>query len=175
MSRIAEIVKDLDAQRDSFLEALDAVDPELLTAPGLVESWSARDLVVHVAFWCEHGTSALALATAGRGDEFAYDQRDTDRMNAELAAETPAVAPDAAREREELAFSVFRAAIQALEPGLLDQRLGNGDTVAEVIAYDGAEHYEEHAAHLRAWFDPQEDQDAAAFDSSRGPNTESAK
>ena len=159
MSRIAEIVKDLDAQRDRFLEALDAVDPELLTAPGLVESWSARDLVVHVAFWCEHGTSALALASSGRGDEFSYDQADTDRMNAELTAATASVTPDEARQREELAFSVFRAAISAFEPALLDVRLGNGDTVAEVIAYDGAEHYEEHAAQLRAWFDPSEADD----------------
>jgi hypothetical protein len=161
VTRIDQLIGELDAQRASFLEAFDAVDPELITAPGLVGAWSARDLVVHLAAWCEHGTDALALAASGRGDEFDYRHDETDAMNAGLAGEAASLSPPAAREREEQAFLSLRAAVQALDPEMLDQRLGNGDTVAEVINYDGAEHYEEHAADVRAWFDDgAEDEDA---------------
>jgi hypothetical protein len=152
VTRVDQLLGELDAQRAAFLEALDAVEPELLTAPGLVGKWSARDLLVHMAFWCEHGTDALALATSGRGAEFDYRHDQTDAMNAGLAHEAAALPPAAAREREQQGFLSLRAAVQALDPETLDLRLGNGDTVAEVINYDGPEHYEEHAADIRAWF-----------------------
>jgi hypothetical protein len=39
-----------------------------------------------------------------------------------------------------------------LDPALLDLTLGNGDTVAAVVRYDGPDHYAEHTEHIRAWF-----------------------
>jgi hypothetical protein len=165
MTRVDQLLGELDAQRAAFLAALDTVEPDLLTTPGLVEAWSARDLIVHVAFWCDHGADALALATSGRGDEFAYDKGDTDAMNARLTEESASMTPTASREREHEAFLAFRSAIQALDPAILDLRLGNGDTVAEVINYDGPEHYEGHAADVRAWFsDAPDDQDEGEED-----------
>jgi hypothetical protein len=152
VTRVDQLLGELDAQRAAFLDALDGVEPELLTAPGLVGPWSARDVVIHLAFWCEHGTDALALATAGGGDQFAYRKDETDAMNAGLAAEAAGVAPAAALAHEEASFLALRGAVQALDPAMLDLRLGNGDTVAEVINYDGPEHYEGHAADIRAWF-----------------------
>jgi Mycothiol maleylpyruvate isomerase N-terminal domain len=152
VTRVDQLLGELDAQRAAFLHALDAVEPDLMTTPGLVEQWSARDLIVHLAFWCDHGTDALGLATAGRGSEFAYDSGDTDAMNARLTEESASMSPAAAGKREEVAFLAFRSAIQALDPDTLDLRLGNGDTVAEVINYDGPEHYEGHTADVRAWF-----------------------
>jgi len=152
MSRIEGLLADLVAEHDAFLTALEAVDADLVTAPGVVEDWSVRDLIVHVAFWAEHATEAIGLAVAGRGGEFAYDTAQTDAMNAQLLTESRLTAPAAAVEREELAFNALASALAELDPSLLDVRLGNGDTVAEVIDYDGAEHYREHTAHLLAWF-----------------------
>ena len=146
------LLADLDAARDAFLEVLAAVDAELATVPGVMEDWSVRDIVFHVALWCEHGSEALELATAGRGDEFAYSTADTDAMNERFLAEGRTVAPAEALRREEAAFADFRAAIAELDPALVGHRLGNGDTVEEVIGYDGPEHYAEHTEHLRAWF-----------------------
>ncbi|MGQ0608965.1 MAG: maleylpyruvate isomerase N-terminal domain-containing protein [Chloroflexota bacterium] len=157
MSRVQSVLAEFTPERDAFLEALEQVDLELVTAPGVVEDWSVRDLVVHVAFWLEHATDALRLATAGRGDEFAYDTAQTDAMNARLLEDSRRTTPGAALEREERAEAAFTAALGALDPDLLDLRLGNGDTVAEVIAYDGAEHYREHGAHVRAWFNESDD------------------
>jgi hypothetical protein len=102
----------LDVARQAFLDALEEVDADLVTVPGVMEDWSVRDIVVHVAAWCEHASNAIDLAVAG------------------------------------------------LDPALLPLRLGNGDTVEEVIAYDGPDHYAEHTEHLRAWFAADEDDEA---------------
>lgn len=154
------LVAALDAARTEFIDALGEVDAALVTAPGVVDAWSVRDLVVHVAFWSEHGADALALATAGRGAEFAYDSAETDAMNARLSVESAAVAPSAALEREAAAYARFREAIAALDPALMSLRLGNGDTVEQVIRYDGPDHYAEHAAHVRAWFGTDDEADS---------------
>lgn len=160
MSRVEPLLAELRSERDAFIAALDAVDLELVTVPGIVGEWSVRDLVAHVAFWAEHATAALRLAAAGRGNEFAYDTAQTDAMNALLLEESRQTTPDAAVEREERAFEALVAAVADLDPALLDLRLGNGDTVASVIGYDGAAHYREHTGHLRAWFtDDDEDAD----------------
>lgn len=159
MSRIDDLVAELRAEREAFLDALEAVDLELVTVPGVVEDWSVRDLVVHVAFWAEHAASAVRLAADGRGAEFAYDSSRTDAMNARLLKESRTVLPDAAVEREERAYGDFAATLAGLDPDLLDMRLGNGDSVADVVAYDGAHHYREHTAHLRAWFGDDGDDD----------------
>jgi len=149
----------LDASRQDFLEALGAVDADLVTVPGVMEDWSVRDLVVHVAAWCEHAVGALDLAAAGRGAEFAYSTAETDAMNVRFLEEARRTSPSGALEREDVAFSAFRERLATLDPSLLVLRLGNGDTVEDVIRYDGADHYAEHTAHLRAWFGGDEDED----------------
>lgn len=151
----------LDSSREAFLEALAAVDADLVTVPGVMDDWSVRDIVVHVAAWCEHASRALELAVEGRGDEFAYSTGATDAMNVRILEEARRTSPSAALAREEAAFAELRERVAAMDPGLLSLRLGNGDTVAEVIAYDGPDHYDEHAGHLRAWFGPDDEADAS--------------
>lgn len=160
MTRIEDLRRELDAEHGAFGAALESVDLELVTAPGVVEDWSVRDLVVHVAFWAEHATEALSLATAGQGAAFTYDTTQTDALNARLLEEARRTSPQAAAERESRAFDAFATALAALDPALLDLRLGNGDTVEEVIRYDGPDHYREHTEHLRAWFgeDPNDEE-----------------
>ena len=146
------LLAELEAERAAFADLLETVDAELVTAPGVVDNWSVRDLVVHVAFWSEHATGALARAIAGRGDEFAYAKGDTDRMNADLLDESQRTSPAEAVDREARAYEAFSGAVASLDPALLGLRLGNGDTVEEVVRYDGPDHYREHTDHLRAWF-----------------------
>jgi hypothetical protein len=147
-----ELLAALDAAHDDFIDALGDVDADLVTVPGVMEDWSVRDLVFHVAAWSEHAVAALDLAISGRGAEFAYSTGDTDAMNERFLAEGRSTSPAAALAREEAAFDAFRERVAGLDPSLLALRLGNGDTVKEVIRYDGPDHYAEHTAHLRAWF-----------------------
>jgi hypothetical protein len=151
-SRISALLAEADAERQQFLAAVENVDPELETTPGIVGDWSARDLVAHVAWWCDHGADALELAASGRGDSFDYDGDETDAMNAAALPGWRALSMAEARAEEERAFERLRERVAGLDPALLDHRLGNGDSVEAVIRYDGPAHYAEHAVHVRAWF-----------------------
>jgi hypothetical protein len=146
--RVQELSRALTAARSEFLAALAALDAAARDLP-LVDSWNARDLVWHVAFWAEHGAHAAELAMAGRGAEFDYDTDRTDAMNAAEATRGRSVEMPLAREREERAHERLAAVLARLDETLLDRRLGNGDTVEEVLRYDGPDHYAEHAGHLR--------------------------
>jgi hypothetical protein len=146
------LLAELGDRRTDFLAALADVDPVLRTTPGLVDAWSARDLVVHVAFWSDHAADALALAAGGRGAEFAYDPSQTDAMNERVFVEGRELSMDEAMAREQAAYGRFREALAGVTDRSLDLRLGNGDTVEEVIRYDGADHFAEHAGQVRAWF-----------------------
>lgn len=148
----ASLVAALDASRADFLDALGDVDANLVTVPGVLDDWSVRDLVVHVAAWSEHVSAALDLVASGRGDEFAYSSDETDAMNERILADGRSISPADALAREDAAFSSLRERVASLDPALLSHRLGNGDTVEAVIRYDGPDHYAEHTAHLRAWF-----------------------
>jgi hypothetical protein len=55
---------------------------------------------------------------------------------------------DAARAWEDREFVAFRSRVAGLGPLLLDVRLGNDDTVENVIRYDGPDHYAEHSGDL---------------------------
>ena len=152
MADRSSLLRDLDASRDAFLEILSEVDLELATVPGVMEDWSVRDVVYHLAVWCEHGSEALDLASHGRAASFSYSTGDTDAMNERFLADGRSVSPTDALAREDAAFEGFRARIAGIDEALIGLELGNGDTVEEVVVYDGAEHYGGHAAHLRAWF-----------------------
>jgi len=154
------LLRELDDARDAFLEVLADVDAALVTVPGVMEDWSVRDLVVHLAAWAEHGAGAIELAVSGRGAAFAYTTAETDSMNERILADGRRTSPSDALAREDAAFAALRRAVEGLDPALLELRLGNGDTVREVIVYDGPEHYAEHTAHLRAWFDGSDDTDS---------------
>jgi len=156
------LLAELDLQRAAFRAAFADVDPALATTPGIVEAWSARDLVAHVAFWSDHGADALGLASGGRGAEFDYDTARTDAMNADVFRQAAGLSPGEAADREAAAWERFRTALAALDPALLDLVLGNGHSVEQVIRYDGPDHYAEHTAHLRAWFtgEPEPDDEA---------------
>ena len=162
MAEIESLLADLDAAREAFHEALAEVDEQLVTVPGVVGDWSVRDLVVHVAAWDEHGAAALELASSGHGADFAYSTADTDAENDRIEAEALRTSPSEALAREDRAFAEFRAAIAGLDPALLGEELGNGDSVEAVIRYDGADHYAEHGDHIRAWFGSDDADDADA-------------
>jgi hypothetical protein len=70
-------------------------------------------------------------------------------MNELTASEGRALSFDEARRREAVAYQRFRDALAVLGDERLDEQLGNGDRVQDVVRYDGPDHYAEHAAHLR--------------------------
>jgi hypothetical protein len=153
---IAALVAELEAARNEFVAALDAVEPDLLLAPGLVGDWSARELIAHIGYWTGHAGEALHSAEQGRLAEFGEDELDVDERNAivaRVAAETDLAT---VRKREEAAFDAMVTRLKRVDPATLDDKVSYGDSLERVVQDDGAEHYREHALDLRAWFNENE-------------------
>jgi hypothetical protein len=149
---IQALVDELVAARDEFKAAVDDIDPALLTSPGLVGEWSARELVAHMGYWAGHAAEAIHLAEQDRLDEFEADVPSVDERNAVVARVAGETDMPTVRSREELAFEAFRKRILTVDPEWLTERDADGDTLEEIIKYDGADHYREHTHDIRAWF-----------------------
>jgi hypothetical protein len=155
--QVEALTGELVAARQDFLEALADVEPSLLSAPGLVGEWSARELIAHLGYWAGHAAEALHQAELGRVGDFGEDEHDVDERNAivaRVAAETDLAT---VRQREEAAFEALRSGLQRADPAWLDEKVAYGDTLERVIQDDGPEHYREHALDLRAWFSGEEE------------------
>lgn len=150
--RVQALATDLVEAREAFNRALADMDPALLTTPGLVGVWSARELVAHMGYWAGHAAEAIHLAEQERLDEFEADVPSVDERNevvARVAAETDM---KTVQNREELAFEAFRTRILTVDPEWLEERDADGDTLEEIIKYDGVDHFREHTNDIRAWF-----------------------
>jgi hypothetical protein len=149
---VQALANDLLAARQAFNDALADVDPALLTAPGLVGEWSARELIAHLAYWAGHAAEALHQAEQGRVADFGEDEMDVDARNAVVARVASETDLATVRQREEAAFDALLSRLKRAEPTWLEERVSYGDTLEYVVRDDGADHYREHTADLRSWF-----------------------
>ena len=150
--QVEALLRDVQAARSEFVAALADVEPSLLTAPGLVGQWSARELIAHLGYWTGHAAEAIHHAEMGRAADFGEDEHDVDERNAivaRVAAETDLAT---VRQREEAAFEALVTRLERADPAWLDEKVSYGDTLERVIQDDGPEHYREHTLDLRAWF-----------------------
>jgi hypothetical protein len=150
--RIKALADELVHAREVFEQALADIDPALLTSPGLVGEWSARELVAHMGYWAGHAAEAIHFAEEGRLDEFEVDVPSVDERNAVVARVAAETDIGTVRSREEMAFEAFRKRILTVDPEWLTERDADGDTLEEIIKYDGADHFREHTNDIRAWF-----------------------
>jgi hypothetical protein len=150
--RLKALADDLIAARAEFLAALADVDPALLTSPGLVGEWSARELVAHMGYWAGHAAEAIHHAEQDRLDEFDAGAPSVDERNAVVARVAGETDMATVRSREELAADALRKRILGADPEWLTERDADGDTLEEIIQDDGPDHYREHSRDVRAWF-----------------------
>ncbi|MEX1073092.1 MAG: hypothetical protein WED86_05275 [Chloroflexota bacterium] len=162
--QIQALLSDLAAARAEFLAAVGDVEPALRGTPGLVGEWSARELVGHVGYWAGHAAEALHRAEQDELDAFGRDELSVDERNAVVAR----VAADAdwatVTSREQGAYEAFAERLSRADVERLGDRDADGDTLAEIIAFDGVDHYREHALDIRAWFDGRDARDEADDD-----------
>jgi SHS2 domain-containing protein len=150
--QLRTIEQELVSARDEFMAALADVDPALLTAPGLAGEWSARELVAHLGYWAGHAAEALHHAAEARTEAFGEDELDVDERNAVVARVASETDLPSIRQREEAAYRALVTALREADPAWLEERVAYGDSLEQVVRDDGADHYREHTADIRAWF-----------------------
>ena len=144
------LVDDLRAARDELFEGLSAVRPESMTTPGLIGSWSARDLIAHLGYWAGHAAEVIHAVEEGRADEVGVGEPSVDEVNETVARIARQTDLATVRKREAASVEALVERVQALDPSLLAVRLPDGATLEEGIREDGPIHYREHLADLRA-------------------------
>lgn len=162
--RITQLLAGLNAARDGFMAAVADVDPALRTTPGLVGELSVRELVAHVGYWAGHAGEALHRAAQGELTAFGRDELSVDERNAVVARVAAQTDFATATAREQAAFEAFAAALALVDPEWLGERDADGDTLEEIIAFDGADHYREHMLDIRSWFSGAAEPDEADDD-----------
>lgn len=162
--RIQALLDDLRASRDEFLAAIDDVEPGLRGTPGLVGEWSARELVGHVGYWAGHAAEALHRAEQDELDAFGKDELSVDDRNAVVARVATAADWATVTSREQAAYEAFVERLARADVDRLGERDADGDTLGEIIAFDGVDHYREHTLDIRAWFDGRDAPDGADDD-----------
>lgn len=160
--RLAELRRDLDAARDDLSSALEGADPTLLTVPGLLGEWSARELVAHLAHWADWASTCLEAAAGGSLEGLGSDDWDVDAQNAEVATGVASLPMSAVRDREAEAYERLAGRLAALDPALLAIPAPWGGTLDTIVVENGSGHYAEHAEHVRAWFAADEDEEDEA-------------
>ncbi|MCH8920830.1 MAG: maleylpyruvate isomerase N-terminal domain-containing protein [Chloroflexi bacterium] len=148
----ADVERELLEAWEALGSAVDSFSDMELEQPGVVEGWSIKDLLGHIAFWAQQAAHNLQLMAAGRADEVRHpsDEKVTDEWNERewrLRRERPL-----SEIREEWLAS-FRGAMKALAASpseKLEEKL-KGYTALKLFAVDTYEHYNEHLAQLTAW------------------------
>ncbi len=158
--RVERLAAELAEARDGFSAALERMDPALLTTPGLVGDWSAREVVAHLAHWDRWATRCLERPTTDGLASLVTGERDVDQQNAEVAVRAAGMPMDAVRDDEAAAYAAFAAALGTLEAdAALDVAAPWGGTLETIVRENGPDHYGEHAGDLAAWFTDDEETD----------------
>jgi Mycothiol maleylpyruvate isomerase N-terminal domain len=162
--RLAELRREFAQTREELSAALANADPALLTAPGLVGEWSARELVAHLAHWNDWASRCLTAAVEGNLDGLVTDEWDVDAQNATVAREAAALTMSEVRGREAESYERLASLLAAVDPSVLAVETPWGGTIEATVIENGPGHYAEHARHVGDWFagaDADDDEDDA--------------
>jgi len=148
----ADVERDLVEAWQALASAVDSFSDVELEQPGVVEDWSVKDLLGHIAFWTQEAARNLPLIATGKAEEVRRpaSQGDVDEWNErEQRLRQGRPLYDV---REEWLES-FQRAMQALAafPSEKLQEEFEGRTVLELFAEDTYDHYREHRAQLVGW------------------------
>ncbi|MDP2675766.1 MAG: maleylpyruvate isomerase N-terminal domain-containing protein [Dehalococcoidia bacterium] len=148
----ADIEHELLHAWEALGSAVDSFSEEEMKQAGVIEGWSVKDLLGHIAFWADKAAADLQ-AVAGDRDE------DVETPGSEQAVDEWNERERRARAGRPLAdireewLESFQKAMDALASFPAERFLEKvkGRTVLERFAGDTYEHYREHFGDLSAW------------------------
>ena len=147
-----EIEREMVHAWEALGSAVDSFSETEIEQPGVIEGWSVKDLLGHIAFWAGKAAADLEAIAGGKPEDVAVPggQKAVDEWN-ERERQARAGRP-LADIREEWLES-FQKAMDALAGFPADrlQEKVKGSTVLDRFAGDTYEHYREHFGDLSAW------------------------
>jgi hypothetical protein len=147
----AEIEAWLAIERGALLAQLAGLDERILCEQPVMEGWTIKDLLAHVAYWDAYFADSVALALAGRASE--VSDVNLDERNAQVSAERRNWSLAETLAECERARAGFLAVFGQAPVDLLDveQPFGWGEASLRRCALWRGYHDRTHAAHIAAW------------------------
>ena len=141
----------LEAVRREWQQVKDSigvVPPDRMDEPGVVGSWSVKDLIGHLAIWDAEALRALRRYIGDRDAEALVTWHDVDGFNAREVATKREIGLD------ELYRDLDETHLQLVEllSGFTDSELGLRKVQARIRS-DTYYHYADHASQIRRWLD----------------------
>jgi hypothetical protein len=148
----SDVLRSLDHSWSELREVIDSMSGPEMVEPGVVEDWSIKDLLGHMAFWANRAANTLTEVNAGRGDQVpgTESQAETDEWNAREAAARMDKTLAELREEWERAHESARTALEKFPEDKLDQPFKD-HTVVFSFGADTFAHYQEHASQIKQW------------------------
>jgi uncharacterized protein (TIGR03083 family) len=152
----AELIATIEQEWEALQAAIAGLSDEQMTRQSVFGAWTVKDVLAHIAVWQSHMITNLYKVRRGVKPELGLTDADVDRLNAQFYREQK----DRPLERvlEDL-HGVHLALLNRLEDfsdaELFDPKKYSqwfrGAPLSEHIASNSYEHYQEHAADIRAW------------------------
>ncbi len=148
----AEVEREILEAWQALASAVDSFSDAELEQPGVVDGWSAKDLLGHIAFWAQEAARNLELIAASKADEVRRpgSQRAVDEWNERERRRREGRLLSDIREEWLESFDKAMQALAAFPSEKLQEKF-EGRTVLKLFAEDTYEHYREHLAQLAGW------------------------
>ncbi|MDP9270314.1 MAG: maleylpyruvate isomerase N-terminal domain-containing protein [Chloroflexota bacterium] len=148
--RIAALAHELEAAHGAFALVLGSLTRDQLAASRLVGEWGVREIIAHLGYWAGNAAEAIHQAELGTAAQFGADEPDVEARNAVVARVARDTELATVRAREEAAFKALLDRVRRADPAWLDETTATSETIGFLVRDDGADHYRDHAADLRA-------------------------
>jgi hypothetical protein len=147
-----DVHRELEKAWAELSAVVEAIPPEDREKPGVVDSWTLKDLLGHIAFWCGRAAETLRCVCDDRLGNIPVGEGEgwVDEWNAreyELRKDRPFTEVRVEWLRN---YAEANACLDATPEEKLNVQL-RGNEVAAYFAGDTYEHFREHAQQIREW------------------------
>jgi len=156
LKRKERLVQILVNAHNDFQRLLDEMKAEKLTEVGVVEGWSVKDILAHIAFWEQRVIAWAAALNQGTQPEPPFWPSDwsEERINQAIYEQNrDRTLQDVLDQWQRVHQSVLRAVQEMSEQDLFERKvewLGNA-TFGEALPGNSFEHLRHHEQDMRAW------------------------
>jgi hypothetical protein len=154
----AEILERLHTEYSRLMNTTAALTPEQQLEPGVVGTWSVKDVLAHLIFWTQLPVDEIEYA--GRGEKYEFDHNDD--INTRTVAAYQDVPLETVMNQLNDAFERVVRLVEnlpdtAFEPDNALECLLE-ETIAGTLNNNTYDHYALHEAQIRAWVENRKDQ-----------------
>ena len=141
------LLKDLDGEYESLYGVLMSLSDADKVRP-VLDTWSVKDILAHIAAWLREGTRALeGLAQGEQAAPESLNDNDVDARNARFVEQWRDASVQEVQTELHLAKDAFARAVRALP----QERFVEGEAARRIVCEEGIDHFGEHGRQIWKW------------------------